>query len=165
MKQRGLPSFQSNVQYFGANASFNTSLIPFMSSLSKFLRPNDVILQICLSRINRNILQILTQLFLYNAILTCFRKSMPKASALKTFFETKRFIIYNFQYSSHCIEIWPLIFDINNDLFLKPYLFNNFIKLLANAWLVVSITSKKAIITCFGCQSLPKKLITNAKTS
>ncbi len=49
--------------------------------------------------------------------------------------------------------------------FLKPYLSNNYIKHLTNVWLVVFVASNKPIVTCFGYQSLLKKLIPNANTS
>jgi hypothetical protein len=47
------------------NASFNISLVPFLPPLFRFLKLCDALLQICLSRLNRNILHILAHLFLY----------------------------------------------------------------------------------------------------
>jgi hypothetical protein len=44
MKQRGLPHYHWSVQIFGANASLNTSLVPFLPSFSKFLKPSDALL-------------------------------------------------------------------------------------------------------------------------
>ncbi len=72
MKQRGVPGFHLSVQFSGVNANLNTSLLPFLPSLSRFLRPSDALLQIYWNILNINILQILTHFFLYSAILTCF---------------------------------------------------------------------------------------------
>ncbi len=53
-KQRRLLGFHWSVQFSGANASLNKSLVPFLLSLSKFFKPNDTLLQIYLSKLNKN---------------------------------------------------------------------------------------------------------------
>ncbi len=50
-------------------------------------------------------------------------------------------------------------------LFLKPYAFQSSIRFLINAYFVVSTTSNKPRITCFGFQSDPKNIMTKIYTS
>ncbi len=117
-KIKSLLGFHWNVQCSWPNSSFNTSFIPFMSSLCRFLRWSDAFLQIWLNRLNGHIFQIFTIYFFYCAILTCFWKNMTKTSSLEVFFQPNIFITYKrFQYNNHGIEIINFIFEINNDFF------------------------------------------------
>ncbi len=120
LKINKLLGFHSNVQFLWSNSNFNTSIIPFLFSLPRFLKLSDALLQICLNKQNGNIFQTFENLFLCYAILTCLWKSMPKTCSLNAFFQPKIFTIYNwFQCNNHGIEIKTFIIDIGNDCF--PY--------------------------------------------
>ncbi len=137
-----------------------------MFSHPRFLRPSDAFLQNFLNKLNGHSFQIFANFFRCYAILTCLWKIMTQTSSLEAFFQPKRFTTYKrFQCNSHGIEIRTFIFDIGNDFFLKPYLSNKSFKILAKACFVISLTSNKPIVTCFGYHSLPKKLMTNANAS
>ncbi len=166
LKIKRLLNFHWNVQFSSPNSSFNTSLIPFLSSLPRILRPSDAFLQIWLSKLNGNIFEIFANVFLCCVILTCLWKNMPKTSSLKTFFQPKKFTTYN----KFNVVIMTLILKPSSlievmNFSLKPHLSNKSVKFLTKACPIVSLASNKPIVTYFGCQSLPKKLMINVNTS
>jgi hypothetical protein len=56
-KNERLFGFHKSVRFPWPNSTFNTSLIPFLSSLPIFFGPNDAFLQVCFGRLNGKIFQ------------------------------------------------------------------------------------------------------------
>jgi hypothetical protein len=71
-------------------------------------------------------IKVFANLFISCSMLTSLRKNMNKKNTLETFIQTYNFTFHKwFQNSCHCIQIWPLIYEICNFYF-NPYWLSNY---------------------------------------
>jgi hypothetical protein len=110
------------------------------SFFSSIFGPSYAYLQIWLCKFDWNIFQISRYFLISCSKLACFKKiTWKKKSPLKASIQTKNFTFPNGFYDNyHGIQIWPFIFDINNDFSSQPILIKKICQIIG-----------QGLISCF----------------
>jgi len=89
-----------------------------IACLSQTFMPSSTFLQIWLNKLDGNKSEAFTNLFISCNILKSLKKTWPKQVPWKLSFKPRTFTFHN----CHYLQIWPLIFDICNNIYIYIYI-------------------------------------------